>query len=369
LDCAKRYFHSYGTGSQEYRTMQPRNSDPPLRAITVGYGYWGPNLARNFASCDSFELAAVCDPDEGKRALATRHHPQIATYSNLTEALGAEDIDVVALATPMSTHHPLGMEALGAGKHVLIEKPLTTSLELAMLLISEAESRGLTLMTGHTFVYSSAVRKIHELLQSGEIGNVYYYDSVRINLGLFQHDANVLWDLAVHDLSILDYLLPLDIEAISAIGQRHGPSKTENIAYLTLFGRNDLLAHIHVNWLAPVKIRRTIFAGDQKMVVYDDLQPDEKVRVYDTGITAQSSSDITQMIIGYRTGDIWTPRLPLVEPLSREIAHFADCIRGNTQPDSGGRAGARVVAMLEAASRSLDRQGAPVPLDLPKSLG
>jgi predicted dehydrogenase len=348
--------------------MQPHPSNPPLRAITVGFGYWGPNLARNFAGSDSFELTAICDPDEKKRAQAARQYPHIATYGSLSEALASEDCDVVALATPMSTHHPLGKEALAAGKHVLIEKPLATSLELAMALMSEAESRGLTLMTGHTFVYSSAVRKIEELMQSGEIGNVYYYDSVRINLGLFQHDANVLWDLAVHDLSILDYLVPLDIEAISAIGQKHGPSKTENIAYLTLFGRNGLLAHIHVNWLAPVKIRRTIFAGDQKMVVYDDLQPDEKVRVYDTGITAKSSSDIAEIIIGYRTGDIWTPRLTLSEPLSSEIEHFADCIRSGAQPDSGGRAGARVVAMLEAASRSLEQQGKPVPLSLPEAL-
>lgn len=348
--------------------MQPRPSEPPFRVITVGYGYWGPNLARNFASSESFKLVAICEPDEKRRTLAARQHPHVATYSDMRQALATEDCEVVALATPMSTHFSLGMEALQADKHVLIEKPLATSLDLAMELTTKADRRGLTLMTGHTFVYSSAVRKIEELLQSGEIGNVYYYDSVRINLGLFQHDANVLWDLAVHDLSILDYLVPLDIEAISAIGQKHGPSKTENIAYLTLFGRNGLLAHIHVNWLAPVKIRRTIFAGDRKMVVYDDLQPDEKVRVYDTGITAQSSSDIAEMIIGYRTGDIWTPRLALAEPLSREIEHFADCIRSGARPDSGGRAGARVVAMLEAASRSLEQQGTPVPLRLPEAI-
>lgn len=348
--------------------MQSQESHPPLRVITVGYGYWGPNQARNFATCDSFTLVAICDSDEARRARAAKQHPQAATYASLTEALAAEDCDAVAIATPMSTHFPLGMEALAAGKHVLIEKPLTTSLDLALELIAEARKRGLTLMTGHTFVYSSAVRKMRELLESGEIGNVYYYDSVRINLGLFQHDANVLWDLAVHDLSILDFLIPLEIEAISAIGQRHGPSSTENIAYLTLFGRNDMIAHIHVNWLAPVKIRRTILAGDQKMVVYDDLEPDEKIRVYDTGVAAPSGSDIREMIVSYRAGDIWTPRLRLTEPLGREVQHFADCIRSGAQADSDGRAGGRVVAMLEAASRSLERRGEPVPLNLPEEL-
>jgi len=348
--------------------MQPVNSNPPLHVITVGYGYWGPNLARVFATCDDFELVAVCDPDEAKRALAARHHAGIATFPSLDEALTGKDCQVVAIATPMSTHFRLGMEALSAGKHVLIEKPIATSLDQAIELISKAEDKGLTLMTGHTFVYSSAVRKIRELLQSGEIGNVYYYDSVRINLGLFQHDANVLWDLAVHDLSILDFLVSLDIEAISAIGQRHGPSRTENVAYLTLFGRDDLVAHIHVNWLAPVKIRRTILAGDQRMIVYDDLEPDQKVRIYDSGITARTGRDISEMKIGYRVGDIWIPRLRLVEPLVREIQHFAECIHTGQRPDSDGRAGARVVAILEAASRSLAHQGTPASFTLPKGL-
>ena len=348
--------------------IQPDHSNPLLRVILVGYGYWGPNLARNFRTSDGFDLVAVCDGREEKRALATRHNPEISTYSSLEAALAAEDCEVVAIATPMSTHYQLAMEAIAAGKHVFVEKPLATSLDHALELIATAESRGVTLMTGHTFVYSSPVRKIHEMLQTGQIGDIYYYDSVRINLGLFRHDANVLWDLAVHDLSILDYLLQMDIEKVSAIGQKHGPSKTENIAYLTLFARDGLIAHIHVNWLAPVKIRRTILAGDQKMVVYDDLRADEKVRVYDTGIMAQDQESITELSIGYRAGDIWIPRLQIEEPLAREVAHFADCIRSGRRPDSDGRSGARVVAILEAATRSLERQGAPLPLDLPKEL-
>jgi predicted dehydrogenase len=272
----------------------------------------------------------------------------------------------VIIATPVSTHFKLALAALKAGKHVLVEKPITVSSEQAERLIAEAQRRNLILMVDHTFVYTGAVRKMHELVHSKQLGDIYYYDSVRVNLGLFQHDVNVLWDLAVHDLSIMDYVLPFKPCAVSATGMSHVPGRPENIAYLTLFFENNLMAHLHVNWLAPVKVRRTLIGGSQKMIVFDDLDPSEKVKVYDKGITlngnGNNSEAVYEMLIGYRTGDMWAPKLDLAEALRTEGLHFIDCVKQGEQPITDGAAGLRVVQILEAATQSMKHQGRLVEL-------
>ena len=256
------------------------------------------------------------------------------------------------------------MAALRAGKHVLIEKPMTSTSLQGLELIDEAARRGLVLMVDHTFVYTGAVGNIRELTRSGELGDSYYYDSVRINLGLFHQDVNVLWDLAVHDLSIMDYVLDDAPVAVSATGLAHVPGQPENIAYMTMYFDGRLIAHVHANWLAPVKVRRTLVGGSRRMVVFDDLEASEKVKVYDRGISVNPSPErVYQMKIGYRTGDMWAPQLPVAEALQTEVRHFLDCIRTNQPPRTDGQAGLRVVRLLEAASQSMATQGRPVTID------
>jgi predicted dehydrogenase len=274
-------------------------------------------------------------------------------------------IDAVVIMTPVSTHFQLALEALRAGKHVLVAKPLAASSEHAAQLIEEARLRQRILMIDHTFIYTGAVRRIKELVDSGSLGRLYYYDSVRVNLGLFQHDVNVLWDLAVHDLAIMDYILGEQPCAVAATGAAHVPGHPVNMAYLTCFFNNDLIAHHHVNWLAPVKVRRTLLCGDRQMIVYDDLEPSDKVKVYDKGITLSNSPErLYESLIGYRTGDMWAPKLSLTEGLRVEAQHFLECIRNGKQPLSDGESGLRVVRVLEAAVRSLERRGQPVELEM-----
>jgi predicted dehydrogenase len=330
----------------------------------VGYGYWGPNLVRNFAEVSDCQVIAVSDLRPERLALVSNRYPKVETSTEYRDLLANPRVDAIVIATPVSTHFEFGMQALGAGKHVLIEKPLTaTSLE-AIELIEEAARRRLVLVVDHTFVYTSAVRKIQELVASNTMGQIYYYDSVRVNLGLFQPDVNVIWDLAVHDLSIMDYVLPVRPIAVSATGLSHVAGKPENIAFMTLFFEGQLIAHIHVNWLAPVKVRRTLIGGGRRMIVYDDLEPSEKVRVYDKGITVNNGKDNTyQMLIGYRTGDMWAPHLDMTEALHREAAHFIRCIEDREPVITDGEAGLRVVEILEAATQSIAEKGRPVELD------
>lgn len=324
----------------------------------VGYGYWGPNLARNIVEVPGCRLGGVCDARPERLALAERRFPGVRTTTNAQDLLADPAIDAIAIATPVSTHFVLAMEALQSGKHVLVEKPLTLSVAEAEQLVEEAERRRRILMVDHTFVYTGAVRKIRELALSGELGQVYYYDSVRINLGLFQHDANVLWDLAVHDLSILDYVLGGEAKGISAIGVRHVREQLENIAYLTLVFPNNLMAHLHVNWLAPVKIRRTVIGGSRKMVVYDDLEPSEKVKIYDRGVDVRDDeAALHKMLVSYRAGEMRAPQIDVSEALQVELTHFVDCIRKGTTPVTDGRAGLRIVRLLEAASQSMRQDG------------
>jgi predicted dehydrogenase len=332
-----------------------------IRIAVIGYGYWGPNLVRNFMQTDGVAVVAVCDRSDDRRAAVERVYPAVRTYADVDEVLAAGDVDAVAIATPVSTHFDLAMRALAAGKHVLVEKPMTSTVAEGETLVAEAAERGLTLMVDHTFVYTSAVRKIRELLAGGGLGELYYYDSVRVNLGLFQHDVSVLWDLAVHDLSIMDFLLGRTPTHVSAVGMSHVDGEPVNMAYLTCHFEDRLIAHFHVNWLAPVKVRQTMICGADRMVVFDDIETSEKIKVYDKGIIVGTrSSDVLERHVGYRTGDMWAPRLDTVEALGTEAAHFVDCITNGTTPQTDGAAGVRVVRILEAATKSLADRGTPV---------
>lgn len=328
----------------------------------IGYGYWGPNLVRNFSECGTAEVRAVSDLRPERLKPVAARYPAIQTTPNYRDLLDNPGIDAIAIATPVSTHYELALQALQAGKHVLVEKPFTATAEQARTLIEEADRRKLTLMVDHTFLFTPAVRKIKELVQSGDLGRLYYYDSVRVNLGLFQHDVNVLWDLAVHDLSIMDFILGARPQAVSATGMAHVAGQPEDMAFLTCYFADSVIAHFHVNWLAPVKIRRTLIGGDRKMIVYDDLEPSEKIKVYDKGITVNEPEGIYKMMVGYRTGDMWAPQLATTEALLAEARHFAECVETGKRPLTDGQAGLNVVRILEAASASIRNRGQPVEL-------
>ena len=327
----------------------------------IGYGYWGPNLVRNFSQVDGASMVAVCDGREERLDVVNKLYPAMETYTDVSQMLTDPAVDAVAIATPVSTHFALAKQALLAGKHVLVEKPFTSTSAEGEQLIALADERNLTLMVDHTFVYTSAVRKIHDLIRDGELGQLHYYDSVRVNLGLFQSDVSVMWDLAVHDLSIMDYLLDRDPVSVAATGVAHVPGHPENMAYLTCMFPDNLIAHFHVNWLAPVKVRQTLLCGSEKMVVFDDVDMSEKVKVYDKGVILdQAEESVYQRHVGYRTGDMWAPRLDNVEALAIETQHFVDCIANGETPLSDGRAGLRVVRILEAAHESMARSGLPI---------
>jgi predicted dehydrogenase len=341
-----------------------------IRLGVVGYGYWGPNIVRNFAEVPGCQVVAVCDMRPERLAAVRSRFPAVKTFADPNELVSDRRIDAVAIVTPVSTHYDLAMQALKAGKHVLVEKPLASTSEEAARLVDEAERRGVVLSVDHTFVYTGAVRKIRELVAS-EVGDIYYYDSVRVNLGLIQHDVSVLWDLAVHDLAIMDHVLPLQPCAVSATGMSHLTGKPENIAFLTLFFDNHLIAHLHVNWLAPVKVRRTLIGGSRKMIVYDDLEPSEKVKVYDKGVTINGQAgngEVTpnqryRMLVDYRSGDMLAPQLDITEALTTEARHFISCVEGGRPTLTDGHAGLRVVRILEAATRSIAARGRIVELD------
>jgi predicted dehydrogenase len=328
----------------------------------IGYGYWGPNLVRNFAETPGARVVAVSDLRSQRLAEIHGRYPTITTTTDYRDVLRNPAVDAVVIATPVSTHFPLTVEALQAGKHVLVEKPLASSVAEGERMIEAAARARRLLMVDHTFVYTSAVRKIRELIADERLGRLYYYDSVRVNLGLVQHDVNVLWDLAVHDLSIMDYVLGSQPYAVAATGATHIPGKPVNTAYLTCFFDDNVHAHFHVNWLAPLKIRRTLIGGDRRMIVYDDLEPSEKIKVYDKGITLGDGATGDELRVGYRSGDMWAPRLALDEALRVEAAHVIDCMQNGTNPDTDGHAGLRVVRILEAATTSLMQGGRPVAL-------
>jgi predicted dehydrogenase len=329
----------------------------------IGYGYWGPNLVRNFSEAARARMVAVSDTRGERLRGVTSRFPGVKVTEDAQALIRDPAIDAVAIATPVATHFDLGLAALAAGKHVLVTKPLAASAAQAQRLVDEARRRNRVLMVDHTFVYSGAVRKMRELVREQQVGEVYYYDSVRVNLGLFQHDVNVLWDLAVHDLSIMDFVLGAPPRAVSAIGVSHVAGSPENVAYLTVFFDGSLIGHLHVNWLAPVKVRRTLIGGSRRMIVYDDLEPSEKVKVYDCGVTRHADPDtVYRIMYDYRTGDMWAPQISREESLQVEVAHFLDCIESGGEPLSGGEAGLRLVRILEAANHSMRRAGARVEL-------
>jgi predicted dehydrogenase len=331
----------------------------------IGYGYWGPNLVRNFFETPGCRVVSVSDLSSDRLGRARARYPTIDTVADYRSLIHDPRIDLVAISTPVSTHYEIAMQALRAGKHVLLEKPMTADIDQAQRLVEEAQRRKVILAVDHTFVYTGAVRKMRDLVTSGDLGDIYYYDSVRVNLGLFQHDVNVVWDLAVHDLSIMDYVLPMQPVAVSATGLGHVPGEPENLGYVTFHFDTAVMGHVHVNWLAPVKVRRTSIAGSRKMVVYDDLEPSEKIKVYDKGITVLAGREaIDQLRIGYRTGDMWAPRLATTEALRTEVDHFIACIEGTAEPLTGGAAGLQVVELLEATTSSIRQNGRPIDLTL-----
>jgi predicted dehydrogenase len=334
-----------------------------IAAGLIGYGYWGPNLARCLAEQERCVLAAVHDSNSDARRRAALRHPGARIDDDVRELINDPLVDAVLVATPVHTHHRLALAALQAGKHVLVEKPLAASAAEAATLVAEAERRRRVLMVDHTFVYTPAVRKIHELVTTGRIGEVQYYDSVRVNLGLFQSDVNVVWDLAVHDLAILSYLLGESPVSISAQAARHLPSRPESMAFVTLAYASGAVAHINVNWLAPVKVRQTLIGGSRQMIVYNDLEPSEKVKVYDKGAHLVGDREQRdQLRVGYRTGDMWAPQLAATEALRTGIEHFLDCIEADGTPITDGRVGLGIVELLETATHSIRQGGRPIDL-------
>jgi len=327
----------------------------------IGYGYWGPNLVRNFAETPEAAIGGVADLDSAKLALVARRFPGVKVSTDCNDLLRDPSIDAIAIATPVHTHYELALAALRAGKHVWVEKPMTEHSHQARHLIDEAQRRGLVLLVDHTFVYTGAVQKMAELIHAGELGKLYYYDSIRVNLGLFQRDVSVISDLAVHDFSILDFLVGEQPSAVSASGTNHFPGTPENLAYVTLFYDSGFIAHANVSWLAPVKVRQVLVGGSKKMITYDDLEPSEKIKIYDKGISLTDDPEkILEMRVGYRTGDMWAPKLGVAEALGVESAHFVDCIVNNKVPRTDGQLGLRVVELIEAACRSMRAKGATV---------
>lgn len=327
----------------------------------IGYGYWGPNLVRNLAEVNRVTLTAVVDSNPEKLALVQRRFPAVKTTADFQDLIRDPTIDAIAIATPVNTHFELGMAVLKAGKHLWLEKPMTETSLQARQLLDEAEKRNLILFVDHTFVYTGAVRKMQEIVASGELGKILYYDSSRVNLGLFQHDVNVISDLGVHDFSILDHLLKEHPNAVSAAGINHFPGTPENLAYITMFYDSGTIAHVNVSWLAPVKVRQILLGGSNKMITYDDLEPSEKIKVYDKGVSfTDDPKKIYEMRVGYRTGDMWAPKLNEGEALRVAVEHFVDCIEKSQPPVTDGRMGLRIVELVEAATSSMRGRGETV---------
>lgn len=336
-----------------------------IKIGVIGCGYWGPNFVRNFYKIPDCEVVSVADLRLERLQYIKSLYPKIRTTTNALEILHDPNIDAVVVVTPVATHFEIAREALMSGKHVLVTKPITRTSEEAKELIELAKKKGLVLMVDHTFIYSGPVRKIKELIDKGELGEIYYYDAVRVNLGLFQNDVNVLWDLAPHDFSILFYLMdkkPISVVAMGANPVNHANYKHESIAYVTIRFDDNSLAHIHVSWVSPVKIRRTLIGGSKKMVVYDHLDPDNQVKVYDKGVELRSVEEQYQALVQYRTGDMYAPKVDQTEALELECRHFVDCCLGKVKPLTDGYAGLQVVELLEAAQRSMEQGGRVIQL-------
>jgi len=334
-----------------------------LKIGVIGYGYWGPNVVRNFHNAPGATVTAVCDMNPAALLRVRRAYPSMIVTNNPDDILNSPEIDAVAVVTPISYHFPLAKKALENGKHVFVEKPFTATTEQAEQLIDLAARRNLQIMVDHTFLFTGAVRKIRELIDTGVLGNLYYYDSTRVNLGLFQHDANVVWDLAPHDLSIIDYLIGDAPDAIVATGEKH-VNGTEDMAFVTMHFPNKVIAHLNVNWLSPVKVRTTMVGGEKRMIVWNDLEADEKIKIYDKGIERTGSGSGYELRVSYRAGDLWVPRIEQVEALKVETEYFVECVFNGKTPINDGAAGLRVVRMLEAIDESLANNGRSVRVDM-----
>jgi predicted dehydrogenase len=340
-------------------SVHKQGSDDVVKFGVIGYGYWGPNVVRNLDQLDQVDVLQVCDLSASARQRAQKAFPELEVTADPSALLSSPDIDAIAVVTPVWTHFEIAKTALENGKHVFVEKPFTSNSAQAQELIELAEKKNLKIMVDHTFLFTGAVRKIRQLLEEDTLGRLYYYDSTRVNLGLFQHDVNVIWDLAPHDLSIMDHLIQQRPEAIVATGQTH-LNGHEDIAFITLYFPDKIIAHINVNWLSPVKMRTTLIGGEKKMLVWNDLTTDEQVRVYDKGVSVSSREGVYNLLVNYRSGDMWAPRLERAEALTHELSYFVDCIINNRTPMNDGHAGMRVVKMLEASSQSLRQRGALV---------
>ena len=329
-----------------------------LKYGVIGYGYWGPNLARVFNQAEGSKLVAVADRDEKSRARAGGLYPNIVVHADARDLIADASIDVVAIATPVSTHFALAEAALKAGKHVVVEKPLCGSSDEAARLVELAAKVGRQILTDHTFVYTDAVRKIADMSANGELGRILYYNSTRINLGLFQSDVNVIWDLAVHDFAILSRIMPAKPEAIGATAIDPMGTATESLTYITLYYPGNTVAHIHASWLAPVKIRSIIIGGDRSMVVYDDVDVSEKIRIYDKGISIIKDPEVQrQMKVAYRVGDMRAPKLDGREALGVMAQHANECFTKGVAPITSGEVGLQVVRLLESAEASARKGG------------
>jgi predicted dehydrogenase len=342
-------------------TVPTSRSNSIIRVGVLGYGYWGPNIVRNLRSLDGCQVAMVCDRSSAALKRLKQAHPDQAVTADPSELLTSPDIDAVAVVTPVCTHFELAKAALQNGKHVFIEKPFTSTTQQAEELVELAERKKLKIMVDHTFLFTGAVRKMRELIDEGVLGPLYYYDSTRVNLGLFQHDVSVIWDLAPHDLSIMDFIIQDKPEAVVATGEAHLNGHVD-VAFITIYFPGNTIAHVNVNWLSPVKIRTTLIGGEKKMLVWNDLEADEKIKIYDKGAQMKNGQGLYDLLVSYRSGDMWAPRVEQTEALKVELGYFLDCVVRNQTPFNDGMAGLRVVRMLEAADQSLKERGRTIPL-------
>jgi predicted dehydrogenase len=327
-----------------------------IRFGVIGYGYWGPNIVRNLRALEGCQVVGICDQTPAARKRIEAANPGIPVHGEASELIKSPDVDAIAVITPVWTHYELTKAALENGKHVFVEKPFTSTTAQGEELINLAVQKNLQIMVDHTFLFTGAVRKIQKLLKEGTLGKLYYYDSMRVNLGLFQHDCNVIWDLAPHDLSIMNHLLNKEAEAISATGQAHLNAHAD-IAFITAYYPDKLIAHVNVNWISPVKVRTTLIGGEKKMLVWNDLEADEKLKIYDKGVDVKSQEGMYNLLVSYRSGDMWAPQVEQIEALRIELQYFTECITKSETPFNGGCAGLKVVRMLEAASQSLSKRG------------
>lgn len=333
-----------------------------IRIGVIGYGYWGPNLVRNFSAADGSEVLYVCDSNNQSLKKALKRHPGIKITTDLMEVIKDPNIDAVAIATPVFTHYELAKMALEEGKNIFVEKPFTYSSNEAEKLIELAEKKNLKIMVDHTFLYTGAVRRIKQLVDDKVLGDIYYYDSTRVNLGLFQHDVNVVWDLAPHDISIMLYVLGEKPQGVIATGAEHFNRGLEDVAYLTFYFSNNLIAHINVNWLSPIKMRTTLIGGQKKMLVWNDMEPDEKIKIYDKGVRVKTKEGKYNLLVSYRSGDMWAPKIDHAEALQLTADSFVNYLNGCGKVANDGIAGLEVVRLLEASSESLKNMGKMVHL-------